>query len=34
MQKVVETLESRSDWEGNFAVVEDWQIRIRPFAPK
>lgn len=34
MQKVVETLESRSDWEGNFAVVEDWQIRIRPLASK
>lgn len=34
IQKVVETLESRSDWEGNFAVVEDWQIRIRPFASK
>ncbi|MGQ9645047.1 MAG: DUF5615 family PIN-like protein [Thermodesulfobacteriota bacterium] len=29
VQKVVETLESRSDWEGNFAVVEDMQIRMR-----
>jgi len=33
-QKVVETLESRSDWEGNFAVVEDRQIRIRPLTSK
>lgn len=33
-QKVVETLESRSDWEGNFAVVEDLQIRMRPLGSK
>jgi len=33
-QKVVETLESRSDWEGNFVVVEDLQIRMRPLGSK
>jgi predicted nuclease of predicted toxin-antitoxin system len=34
IQKVVETLESRSDWEGNFAVLEDLQIRMRPLGSK
>ena len=34
IQKVVETLESRSDWSGNFAVIDDRQIRIRPLASK
>ncbi len=27
---VLETLEGRSDWEGNFSVVEPGRVRIRP----
>jgi len=29
-QKIVKALESRSDWEGNFTTIDDWQIRVRP----
>ena len=29
-QRAVDALESRSDWEGHFAVVEEDRIRIRP----
>jgi len=29
-QKVVTSLESRSDWENHFSVVEDAMVRIRP----
>lgn len=29
-QRVIEALESRSDWEGKFSVVEQFRIRIRP----
>jgi predicted nuclease of predicted toxin-antitoxin system len=28
--RVVETLASRSDWRGNFFVVEEHRIRVRP----
>ena len=34
IQKIVEALESRSDWSGNFAVIDDKQIRIRPLGSK
>jgi predicted nuclease of predicted toxin-antitoxin system len=30
VKKVVETLKSRSDWEGYFSVVEVNRIRVRP----
>jgi predicted nuclease of predicted toxin-antitoxin system len=35
-QRILETLESRSDWPGHFAVVNDDRIRMRPLpsAPK
>lgn len=29
-RRAVDALESRSDWEGHFAVVEEHRIRIRP----
>ena len=29
-QRAVDALESQSDWEGHFAVVEEHRIRIRP----
>jgi len=29
-QRAVDALESRSDWEGRFAVVEEDRIRMRP----
>ncbi|MCH7989318.1 MAG: DUF5615 family PIN-like protein [Planctomycetes bacterium] len=29
-QRVVSVLESRSDWEGQFAVIEETRIRMRP----
>lgn len=29
-QRMLEVLDSRDDWQGHFAVVDDWQIRIRP----
>lgn len=32
-RRVLEVLESRSDWVGNFAVVTDDRIRIRPLPP-
>jgi len=30
VQKVVTTLESRSDWEHQFSVVDDAMVRMRP----
>lgn len=30
-EAVRETIEAREDWEGHFAVVDDTQIRMRPF---
>lgn len=29
-QRVLEVLNSRTDWQGHFAVVDNWKIRIRP----
>lgn len=29
-RRAVDALESRSDWEGHFAVIEEHRIRIRP----
>ena len=29
-RRVIEVLESRSDWEGQFSVVEQHRVRIRP----
>jgi len=29
-RRVIEALESRSDWEGWFSVVEQHRIRVRP----
>ena len=29
-QKVVTSLESRSDWQNQFSVVEDAMVRMRP----
>jgi predicted nuclease of predicted toxin-antitoxin system len=29
-QRAIQGLESRQDWEGHFAVIEDQRIRIRP----
>lgn len=29
-QRILEALESRSDWEGRFTVVEQHRIRVRP----
>ena len=29
VRKIVGALESRVDWEGHFAVIDDWQIRMR-----
>jgi len=29
-QRAIDALESRSDWEGYFAVVEEHRIRLRP----
>lgn len=29
-RRAVDALESRTDWEGHFAVVEEHRIRIRP----
>lgn len=34
IHKIVENLESRSDWHGNFAVINDNQIRIRLLTSK
>jgi len=31
---VLETLEARSDWDGNFSVVELGRVRIRPLPPR
>ncbi|MGH2354134.1 MAG: DUF5615 family PIN-like protein [Chloroflexota bacterium] len=30
VQTIVSALESRSDWAGHFAVVEDTRVRLRP----
>jgi len=32
-RRMLETVESRQDWAGHFAVVTDDQIRIRPLPP-
>ena len=29
-QRILEALESRSDWEGRFSVIEQHRIRVRP----
>jgi predicted nuclease of predicted toxin-antitoxin system len=29
-QRIIEVLNSRNDWQGHFAVVDDLKIRIRP----
>ncbi|MFB3887587.1 MAG: DUF5615 family PIN-like protein [Thermodesulfobacteriota bacterium] len=34
IRRIVEVMESRSDWEGNFTVIDDWQIRMRPLPIK
>lgn len=31
-QRILEALESRTDWEGHFSVVTDDRIRMRPLA--
>jgi len=31
--RIVDILESRSDWAAHFSVVEDDRIRMRPFSP-
>jgi len=33
-QKIKAVLESRTDWMGHFAVIEDTQIRMRPLPAK
>lgn len=29
-QRILDVLNSRTDWQGHFTVVDDWKIRIRP----
>lgn len=34
VQRIVSVIESRSDWEGQFAVATDDRIRLRPLPPR
>ena len=33
-RRMVDAIESRSDWSGHFAVVDDYRVRMRPILKK